>query len=153
MAGMHLPWGKIAIGGLVAIAAFGGALWASQWLWPGTKERRPTLVEVPPLAPLARNSVIVTPASIPLTAIRDALEAAAPRTLAGQRDNVLPHVLSHAAISLTVGPGPVAGAGLPGGRAVAEPPTGRPGAVRREAPEPTWEGRWRGACSLADRCR
>src|SRR5215510_8786838 len=113
MAGMHLPWGKIAIGGLVAIAAFGGALWASQWLWPGTKERRPPLVEVPPLAPLARNSVIVTPASIALTAIRDALEAAAPRNLAGKRDNVLPQVLSNAEISWTVARGPLAVAGRP----------------------------------------
>jgi hypothetical protein len=113
MAGMRLPWGKIAIGGLVAIAAFGGALWASQWLWPGTKERRPALVEVPPLAPLARDSVIVTPASIALTAIRDALEAAAPRNLAGKRDNVLPQVLSNAEIAWTVARGPLAVAGRP----------------------------------------
>src|SRR5215510_11011997 len=112
MAGMRLPWGKIAIGGLVAIAAFGGALWASQWLWPGTKERRPALVEVPPLAPLARDSVIVTPASIALTAIRDALDAAPPN-LAGKRDNLLPQVLSNAEISWTVARGPLAVAGRP----------------------------------------
>src|SRR5215470_5887106 len=102
MAGMHLPWGKIAIGGLVAIAAFGGAFWALQWFSPGTKERRPALVEVPPLPPLARSSVIVTPASIALTAIREALEANAPRNLAGKRDNVLPQALSNAEISWTV---------------------------------------------------
>ncbi|HKA79489.1 MAG TPA: DUF4403 family protein, partial [Xanthobacteraceae bacterium] len=124
MAGMHLPWGKIAIGGLVAIAAFGGAIWASQWLWPSTKERRPALVEVPPLAPLARNSVIVTPASIALTAIRDALEAAAPRNLAGKRDNVLPQVLSNAEISWTVARGPLAVAGRPEGLTVSTALTG-----------------------------
>src|SRR5262245_2516388 len=124
MAGMHLPWGKIAIGGLVAIAAFGGAIWASQWLWPSTKERRPALVEVPPLAPLARNSVIVTPASIALTAIRDVLEAAAPRNLAGKRDNVLPQVLSNAEISWTVARGPLAVAGRPEGLTVSTALTG-----------------------------
>jgi len=45
------------------------------------------LVEVPPLKPIARNSVIVTPAAIALSAIHAALETAAPRNLAGKRDN------------------------------------------------------------------
>jgi hypothetical protein len=44
MVGMHLPWGKIAIGGLVAIAAFGGALWASQWLLEGASRFAVALV-------------------------------------------------------------------------------------------------------------
>ena len=57
---MHLPWGKIALGILVAVVAFGGALWALNLLWPGSKDQRPTLVNVPPLKPVARNSVTVS---------------------------------------------------------------------------------------------
>jgi hypothetical protein len=121
---MHLPWGKIAIGGLVVVAAFGGAVWASHWLWPGPQDRRPTLLDVPPLAPITRSSVIVAPASIALSAIRDALDAAAPRNLAGKRDNVLPQVLSNAEISWTVARGPLAVAGRPEGLAVSTALTG-----------------------------
>ena len=121
---MHLSWGRIAIGGLIAVAAFGGALWASNWLWPGAKDRRPALAEVPPLAPAARNSVIVTPATIALSAIRDAMETAAPRNLAGKRDNVLPQVLSNAQIDWTVARGPLAVAGRPDALAVSTALTG-----------------------------
>ncbi|MGA7487875.1 MAG: DUF4403 family protein [Xanthobacteraceae bacterium] len=120
---MHLPWGKIAIGGLVAVAAFGGALWASQW-WSASNDRRPALVDVPPLAPLTRSSVIVTPATIALSAIRDAMETAAPRNLAGKRDNVLPQLLSNAEIAWTVARGPLAVSGRPEALAVSTALTG-----------------------------
>jgi Domain of unknown function (DUF4403) len=115
---MHLPWGKIVIGGLVAIAAFGGALWASQWLWPVGKDQRPTLVQVPPLAPATRTSVMVTPATIALSAIRDTMEAAAPRNLTGKRDNAVSQLLSNAEISWNVTRGPLAVAGRPDALAV-----------------------------------
>jgi Domain of unknown function (DUF4403) len=115
---MHLPWGKIVIGGLVAIAAFGGALWASQWLWPVGKDQRPTLVQVPPLAPATRTSVMVTPATIALSAIRDAMEAAAPHNLTGKRDNAVSQLLSNAEISWNVTRGPLAVAGRPDALAV-----------------------------------
>jgi Domain of unknown function (DUF4403) len=121
---MHLPWGKIVIGALVAVAAFGGALWVSNWLSPGTEGRRPTLVEVPPLAPLARTSVIVTPATVALSAIRDAMETAAPRNLAGKRDNVLPQLLTDAEIGWTVARGPLAVSGRPDALAVSTALTG-----------------------------
>jgi hypothetical protein len=110
---MHLPWGKIVIGALVAIVSFGGAVWALNWLWPGTKDQRPALVEVPPLAPVARNSVIVTPAAIALSATHAALETATPRNLAGKRDNPLPQLLSNAEIDWTVARGPLAVTGRP----------------------------------------
>ena len=70
---MHGPWSKIVIGGLIAVVVLGGAVWASTWLWSNPKNLRPALVEVPPLAPVARSSVIVTPAIITLSAIRDAM--------------------------------------------------------------------------------
>ena len=110
---MHLPWGKIAIGILIAGVSFAGGLWALSLLWPSPKDQRPALVEVPPLKPIARNSVIVTPAAIALSAIHAALETAAPRNLAGKRDNPLPQLLSNAELEWTVIRGPLAIAGRP----------------------------------------
>ena len=110
---MHLPWGKIAVGILIAVVSFAGGLWALNLLWPSPKDQRPALVEVPPLKPIARNSVIVTPAAIALSAIHAALETAAPRNLAGKRDNPLPQLLSNAELEWTVIRGPLAIAGRP----------------------------------------
>ena len=109
---MHLPWGKIAIGIVIAGVSFAGGLWALNVLWPGPKDQRPALVEVPPLKPVARNSVIVTPAAIALSAINAALETAAPRNLAGRRDNPFPQLLSNGAVDWTVARGPLAATGL-----------------------------------------
>jgi Domain of unknown function (DUF4403) len=105
---MPLPWGKIAIGLLIVIVSFGAALWAFDLLWPGPKDRRPALVEIPPLKPVTRQSVIVTPAAIALSAIHTALESAAPRNLAGKRDNPLPQLLSNAELDWTIARGPLA---------------------------------------------
>jgi hypothetical protein len=124
LVGMPVPWGKVAIGGLVVVAAFGGALWASNWLGSGASGRRPALVAVPPLAPAARSSVIVAPATIALSAIHDAMERAAPRNLAGKRDNALPQVLSNSEINWTIVRGPLAVSGRPEGLAVSTALTG-----------------------------
>jgi hypothetical protein len=121
---MHRSWGKIAIGTLIVVVAFGGALFAFNWLWPGAKNQRPALVEVPPLAPVARSSVIVTPAAISVAAIRDAMETAAPRNLAGKRDNPLSQLLSNAEIGWTVARGPLAVSGRPDALAVSTVLTG-----------------------------
>lgn len=78
-------WIKIGIGALVVVvAAVGATLWAMNWFAPGTLDRRPKLVDTPPLAPVSRNSMIVTPAVISLTAIRNALENAAPPEMSGK---------------------------------------------------------------------
>ena len=110
---MHVPWGKIAIGILIAVLSFAGGLWALNLLWPSPKGQRPALVEVPPLKPVARNSVIVTPAAIALSAIHAALETAAPRNLVGKRDNPLPQLLSNGVLDWTVTRGPLAVVGRP----------------------------------------
>jgi len=81
---MH--WGKIGIGAVIVVAALAGTVWAMKWFAPGAVDRRPKLTEVPPLAPVTRSSVIVTPVSITLTAIQDALERGAPRDLSGKPD-------------------------------------------------------------------
>ena len=48
---------------------------------------------MPPLPPVTRTSVIIAPVAIALPAIRDALERAAPRDLAGKPDNPISKVL------------------------------------------------------------
>lgn len=109
---MHRPWGKIGIAALIAVIAIAGALWAMKWFAPGTLDRRPKIVETPPLAPVVRNSMIITPAVIPLTAIRDALEKAAPPELSGKQGlPSLPNMSSNAEIgwSLTRSPFEIAG--------------------------------------------
>jgi len=115
---MHLPWGKIAVGALVVVVSFLGSIWAMNRLWPGAGQRRPALAEVPPLKPVARTSVVVTPAAIALAAIRDALERAAPRDLTGKRENPLSQLLSNAEIGWTVARGPLAVGGKPDGLVV-----------------------------------
>lgn len=87
---MNRLWGKIAVGTLIVVIAVSGAVWAMKWFSSGLIDRRPKLADVPPLAPVTRSSVIVTPAAIALTAIRDALEKAAPRDLSGKPDMPFP---------------------------------------------------------------
>jgi hypothetical protein len=81
---VNWPWGKIGIGALFAVVAISGSIWAMKWFAPGALDRRPKLVDTPPLAPVSRNSMIVTPAVITLTAIKDALEKAAPPEISGK---------------------------------------------------------------------
>jgi hypothetical protein len=121
---MHRPWGKIAIGGVIAVASFAAAIWAMNWLMPGAGERRPVLAEVAPLKPIARTSTIVTPAAIALTAIRDALERQAPRDLTGKRDNPVSQLLSNAEFGWTITRGPLGVTGKPEALAVATALTG-----------------------------
>jgi hypothetical protein len=115
----------ILIGAASVVASFLGANVALQFLWQGpAPDRRPALVEVPPLKQVSRTSVIVTPTAIALTAIRDALEAGAPRNLSGKRDNPISQLLSNADIGWTVGRGPLAVTGRPEGLAVSTALTG-----------------------------
>jgi hypothetical protein len=109
----------ILIGVAVLVASFLGASLAMQFL-PGGAGSAPTpaLVEVPPLKQISRTSLVVTPTAIALTAIRDTLDAAAPKNLAGKRDNPVSQLLSNADIGWTIERGPLAVAGRPDGLAV-----------------------------------
>jgi hypothetical protein len=68
-------------------------------------------VDTPPLAPVTRSSVIVTPAVIALSAIQDALERAAPRELSGKPDLPPPPGVSNAEIGWSIARGPFAVSG------------------------------------------
>jgi hypothetical protein len=107
---------KIIFGGLVLAGSFAGALWAMDKFWPTPKiptERRPVLVEMPALPPVTRTSVVVAPTTIPLSAIREAMDAAAPRNLSGKPDNKFSDLLSKAEVGWTATRGPIAVSGRP----------------------------------------
>jgi Domain of unknown function (DUF4403) len=115
----------ILIGVAIVAASFLGASVAMQVLSPGPgRDQRPALVEVPPLKQASRTSMIVTPTAIALTAIRDALDASAPRNLTGKADNPVSQLLSNADIGWTVGRGPLAVTGRPDAMAVSTALTG-----------------------------
>jgi hypothetical protein len=100
-----------AIAALVAVA-FLGALRIMDWIWPRVPPGGPpALTEVRPLEAVTRASTIVVPIAIADAAIRDALEAQAPRNLAGKKDNPIAQLLSNADIGWTVQRGPLAVSG------------------------------------------
>jgi hypothetical protein len=121
---MRYSWGKIAIGALVLIVSFVGAIWVMGLLSGPGGGKRPALAEVPPLKPMTRTSTVVAPAAIALTAIRDVLEARAPRDLTGKRENPLTQLLQNAELGWTISRGPLAVAGRPDGLAVSTPLNG-----------------------------
>src|ERR1044072_3115310 len=115
---------RILIAGLVVVVAFGAGLLAMTWLSPSAPERRPQLADSPPLKPATRTSVVVAPTAIALTAIRDALDAQAPRDLSGKRENPLGQWLQNAELGWTMSRGALASARRPEGLTVMAPLTG-----------------------------
>ena len=99
----------IVFGVLVAVASFAGATLAMQVLSPISDQvSPPAVVEMSPLRPATGASVVITPMAISLSALRDAMDAAAPRDLSGKRDNPISKLLSDADIGWTVGRGSLA---------------------------------------------
>ena len=77
---------KILLGAVVLVFTLVAALAAVLWLAPAPPDRKPALAESPPLRP-RRAPRCVAPTAIALRAIRDALDAQAPRDLSGKREN------------------------------------------------------------------
>ncbi len=111
---------------LIALAivalSFGITLVGFQWLSPPVVVP-PTLQALPPLPPIRQSSVVV-PVSVPLTAIRDLVDRTAPRNFAGKADNPLPQLVQNADINWTVARGAVAVKGAPEQVTVTAPLTG-----------------------------
>jgi hypothetical protein len=114
------------LGTVVLAVFFGGTLWALNTFFPhdAMEESRPVLAALNPLQPVTRTSVIVAPVAVADTAIRDVMEANAPRGLTGKNENPLSELLGKADIgwSLSRGPISVHGAGL--GLTIATPLNG-----------------------------
>lgn len=116
---------RILLGGLVVVVSFVVALFLMNLLWPaGGPEKRPALADSPPLKPATRTSVIMAPAAVALTAIRDAMEAQAPRDLSGKRDNPVGQLLQNAELGWNISRGPLALTGRPDGLTVVAPLNG-----------------------------
>src|SRR5258708_860275 len=115
---------RLLFGILIAVIAAGAARTAVLVLWPAQLEKPPVLAEVPPLQPVTRTSVVIAPTAIALTAIRDAMEAQAPRDLSGKRDNPVGQLLTNAELGWTITRGPLAVTGRTEGLNVVAPLNG-----------------------------
>jgi Domain of unknown function (DUF4403) len=117
----------IIVGAVIVVVSFAGASALLNLLSPGTaqlQENRPALVAVPPLQPLTGTSTVLAPAAIALGAIRDALDAQAPRNLSGKPQNPVSQLLSNADLSFDIARGPLTVSGRPDALVVVTPLSG-----------------------------
>lgn len=86
------------------VAFFAVALRVIDSLWPPDVAPPLRLPEISTaaLAPMTGTSFVIAPIAIANAAIRDAIEAAAPRDFAGKRDNILPDLLSKGELHWTM---------------------------------------------------
>ncbi len=95
----------------VVAVSFVISLKAMDWLAPRGKVAPPVLVELPPLPPAPRSSVVMAPVAIALSAIRDAADHAAQRTFAGKAENPVSQILQNADIGWTASRGAITATG------------------------------------------
>ena len=114
----------ILLGLLALVVSFAVSLYAMNTFWPVTVEK-PVLAKLPPLPPVTRNSEILTPIAVSITALRDALDRAAPRNLGGKAENPVSQILQNADISWTVSRGPIAASGAQNALALSTPLDGK----------------------------
>jgi hypothetical protein len=95
------------IGAAIFAAFFMVALRVMDALWPQEPPPQPVMVATPPLAPMTTSSFLIAPVAVTDSAIREALEAVAPRDLTGKRDNPVSALLSKAEIGWTMTRGPL----------------------------------------------
>ena len=115
---------KILLGAVLVVFALVAALAGVLWLAPSAPDRKPALAASTPLKPATRTSVIVAPTAVALTAIRDALDAQAPRDLSGKRENPVGQLLQNAELGWVINRGPLAVSGRPEGMSVVAPLNG-----------------------------
>jgi hypothetical protein len=109
----------------VVAASFFVSLKAMDWLSGRGTVASPLLAELPPLPPAPRISSIIAPITIPLAAIRDAGDRAAPRNFAGKADNPVSQILQNADIGWTASRGPIAATGAQDMLSLTTPLTGK----------------------------
>src|SRR5664279_4902770 len=123
---MRLPVNAktILLGFAVVAVSFFVSLKIMDWLAPRGAVRAPVLAELPPLPPAPRSSSIVTPITITLSAIRDAVDRGAPRTFTGKADNPVSQILQNGDIGWTASRGPITATGAQDVLTLATPLTG-----------------------------
>jgi Domain of unknown function (DUF4403) len=97
----------IVIGSVIFAAFFTVTLRVIDTTRPQQAVRRPPEVATRPLVPMTKTSFVIAPIAVADSAIRDALEAAAPRDLTGKRENPVGNLLSKAEIGWTMTRGPL----------------------------------------------
>lgn len=115
----------IVIAVVVVAAAFAVSLKAMDWLAPNQSPPPPVVAKLPPLPEATRNSTLLVPIQIPLKAIGDAAERAAPRNFAGKAANPVPQLLQDADINWTAARGVITASGAQNALAMATPITGK----------------------------
>src|SRR5471032_3466257 len=108
----------------VVAASFFVSLKAMDWLSRRGTVASPVLAELPPLPPAPRISSIIAPITIPLSAIREAADRAAPRNFASKADNPVSQILQNADIGWTASRGSIAATGAQDVLSLATPLTG-----------------------------
>jgi hypothetical protein len=105
-----LPVRTVVLGAAVLVVFFAGTLWALNRFTPGNPldESKPVTAALAPLQPVTRTSVMIAPVAVAALAIRDALEANAPRGLTGKNENPLADLLGKADIGWSIARGPFA---------------------------------------------
>jgi hypothetical protein len=123
---MRLPMHPktILIGVAVVAVSFLISLKAMDWLAPRGTVPAPALVELPPLPPAPRSSIVMAPVAIALSAIRDAADRGAPRNFNGKAENPVTQILENADIGWTASRGPIAATGAQDVLSLATPLTG-----------------------------
>ena len=119
---MHLN--KILIGVAVVAVSFLISLKAMDWLGPRGTVKPPALVELPPLPPAPRSSMVMAPIVVSLSAIRDAADRGTPKSFNGKADNPVSQILQNADIGWTASRGPIAATGAQDVLTLATPLTG-----------------------------
>jgi hypothetical protein len=113
----------IALGvGILAVSFF-ISLKAMDWVSP-RGINKPVLAKLPPLPPVNRSSSIIAPVAIPLAAIRDAADRAAPRTFSGKAANPAEQILQNADIGWTASRGAISATGANNVLSLSTPLTG-----------------------------
>src|SRR3981189_2367466 len=108
----------------VVAVSFVASLKIMDWLAPRGTVTPPVLVELPPLPPTPRSSVVMAPVAIALSAIRDAADHAAQRTFTGKAENPVSQILQNADIGWTASRGPIAATGAQDALTLTTPLTG-----------------------------
>ncbi len=117
---------KTSLLGLAVVAiSFFISLKTMDWLSPRGDVPPPALVQLPPLPPSTRTSIIVAPVTISLSAIREAAERGAPRNFAGKADNPVSQILQNGDIGWTASRGPIAATGAQDVLSLSTPLTGK----------------------------
>ena len=119
---MHLK--TILIGVAVVAVSFLISLKAMDWLAPRGTVKPPVLVELPPLPPAPRSSIVMAPIAVALSAIRDAADRGSPRNFTGKAENPVSQILQNADIGWTASRGPITATGAQDVLTLATPLTG-----------------------------